>query len=49
MEELSLDNILSEEQISNLFSDEPLQETTPPEDTDKNKGKVDNETPEDKE
>lgn len=45
MEELSLDNILSEEQISNLFSDEPIQETPPPDDKDKGE----KETPEDKE
>lgn len=29
MEELSLDNILTEDQINNLFSDEPIQETSP--------------------
>lgn len=28
MEELSLDNILTEDQINNLFSDEPIQETS---------------------
>lgn len=45
MEELSLDNILTEDQINNLFSDEPIRET-PPEDK-KTEGE-DNETPEDK-
>ena len=46
-EELSLDNILSEEQINNLFSDEAIQET--PTSEDKNKDKEDKETPENKE
>ena len=46
-EELSLDNILSEEQINNLFSDEAIQET--PISEDKNKDKEDKETPENKE
>lgn len=45
MEELSLDSILTEDQINNLFSDEPIQET-PPEDKKPEGG--DNETPEDK-
>lgn len=45
MEELSLDNILTEDQINNLFSDEPIQET-PPED--KKPGDKDKETPEEK-
>lgn len=46
-EELSLDNILSEEQINNLFSDEAIQET--PTSEDKNKDKEDKEAPENKE
>lgn len=46
-EELSLDNILSEEQINNLFSDEAIQET--PTSEDKNKDKEDKDTPENKE
>lgn len=45
MEELSLDNILTEDQINNLFSDEPIQETPPPEDKE---DKKDKETPEEK-
>lgn len=45
MEELSLDSILTEDQINNLFSEEPIQET-PPEDKKPEGG--DNETPEDK-
>lgn len=49
MEELSLDNILNEEQINNLFSDEPIQETPPPEDKDKNEDTKDKELPENKE
>lgn len=46
MEELSLDNILTEDQINNLFSDESIQET-PPED--KEPEEEEKETPEDKE
>lgn len=45
MEELSLDNILTEDQINNLFSDEPIQETPPPEDKET---KGDKKTPEEK-
>lgn len=45
MEELSLDNILTEDQINNLFSDEPIQETPPPEDKE---DKKDKEIPEEK-
>lgn len=43
MEELSLDNILTEDQINNLFSDEPIQETSP---SDKEKDKKNQEPPE---
>lgn len=46
MEELSLDNILTEDQINNLFSDESIQET-PPED--KEPEEEEKKTPEDKE
>ena len=45
MEELSLDNILTEDQINNLFSDEPIQETPPPKDKEDKENK---ETPEEK-
>lgn len=43
-EELSLDNILTEDQINNLFSEKPIQEDTQEDDTSNNK-----ETPKDKE
>ena len=45
MEELSLDSILTEDQVNNLFSDKSIQET-PPED--KEPEKEEKETPEDK-
>ena len=45
MEELSLDNILTEAQINNLFPDEPIQETLPPKDKEDKENK---ETPEEK-
>lgn len=47
MEELSLDSILTEDQINNLFSDEPIQET-PPEDKKPEEKNKDKEAPEDK-